>query len=423
MPSLDGARCDGSARCSPPGPCSRSPRRRARAPSGGAGDPIVASPSMASARTEPRCAAATRASPSCGYMQAGRKRRTPRASVQYGCSQRAAAPAVRACAGRRFVLEPAGTRAGLGAATPALLTNSRSGRAAALRASARASAEGADARDSSGQRSGKRRTPEASMAQAGMQLDGITPAVARVGARLRTADRAVTLLATERARAAGTEAAKTGFAAADRPGPSAPHAPPAMSPDPSKANERTPMRTSQAMRQECSSPEPAATQPQAPATHRAGPNPNLRRETTPTQLEAPPRELPQWREDARRAKVRGLGPPRTRNKKRAEPWRRGPAGPRAEFGQFGNAHGSDSPEERINARRAKVRGLGPPRTRNKKRAEPWRRGPAGPRAEFGQFGSCEGEDSNLHGSYPASTSSWCVCHSATLARGRGPKCQ
>src|SRR5690606_13087128 len=29
--------------------------------------------------------------------------------------------------------------------------------------------------------------------------------------------------------------------------------------------------------------------------------------------------------------------------------------------------------------------------------------------------SCEGEDSNLHGSYPASTSSWCVCHSATFA--------
>src|SRR5690606_6933995 len=28
---------------------------------------------------------------------------------------------------------------------------------------------------------------------------------------------------------------------------------------------------------------------------------------------------------------------------------------------------------------------------------------------------CEGEDSNLHGSYPASTSSWCVCHSATFA--------
>jgi hypothetical protein len=28
---------------------------------------------------------------------------------------------------------------------------------------------------------------------------------------------------------------------------------------------------------------------------------------------------------------------------------------------------------------------------------------------------CEEEDSNLHGSYPTSTSSWRVCHSAIFA--------
>ncbi len=128
----------------------------------------------------------------------------------------------------------------------------------------------------------------------------------------------------------------------------------------------------------------------------------------------------QW---PRARKFAGWGSREPEIKKRAEPWRRGRSALEQSSAISGPSPGTEPLGPVGSARRSKVRGLGLPRTRNKKASRTLAKRAISPRAEFGHFGSCEGEDSNLHGSYPASTSSWCVCHSATLARGRGPRCQ
>jgi hypothetical protein len=92
----------------------------------------------------------------------------------------------------------------------------------------------------SGQRSGKRRIPDASTDQAGMQLEGVTPGVARTGAMRRTAGRPSLPAAAERAAAADAIEAAGRFGADERRASSAAQAPPATTSGPSKARQRTP---------------------------------------------------------------------------------------------------------------------------------------------------------------------------------------
>lgn len=227
-------------------------------------------------------------------MHAGRKRRTPCSSVQYGCSQRAVALALRveARAGRRFAFATERGGAAPGAGAPALLTSARSDAAgASLEPFA---AAGVDA-DPSGQRSGKRRIPDASTDQAGMQLDGVSPAVARAAASRRTGASALPRPPIDRAPATETEEPVATFTAADRSASSAPQAAPVTSPDPIKANERNPMRPSHAIRQGCSSAKPHATRRSTRATLLLEP-PRRRR-----QFSASPSTRPQQPSDERRS--------------------------------------------------------------------------------------------------------------------------
>jgi hypothetical protein len=90
--------------------------------------------------------------------------------------------------------------------------------------------------------------PETSIVQAGMQLDGVTPAVARTGAMLRTAARAPVPPPAGRAADGARAAARF---AAELSCPSAAPAAPAMTSPASQASEQAIPQRSRAIQQGC----------------------------------------------------------------------------------------------------------------------------------------------------------------------------